>query len=80
MVADIGATDIRFARLTARGHPGAIVKFATSEFIDLTAALAHFLKLEGGPRPVRLALAVAGPVYGDEVKLTNVQWQFSIRL
>ncbi|MBW2583479.1 MAG: glucokinase, partial [Deltaproteobacteria bacterium] len=39
----------------------------------------HFLKLEGGPRPVRLGLAVAGPVYGDEVKLTNVQWRFSIR-
>ena len=79
VVADIGATNIRFARLTARGHPGPIVKFATSKFIDLTAALAHFLKLEGGPRPVRIALAVAGPVYSDEVKLTNVQWQFSIR-
>ena len=79
VVADIGATNIRFARLTARGHPGPIVKFATSKFPDLTAALAHFLSLEGGPRPVRFALAVAGPVYGDEVKLTNVQWEFSIR-
>ena len=79
VVADIGASNIRFARLTARGHPGAIVKFATAKFTDLTAALAHFLKLEGGPRPVRIALAVAGPVYGDEVKLTNVHWQFSIR-
>ena len=79
VVADIGATNIRFARLTARGHPGPIVKFATSKFPDLTAALAHFLSLEGGPRPVRFALAVAGPVYGDEVKLTNLQWQFSIR-
>ncbi len=79
VVADIGATNIRFARLTPRGNPGPIVKFATSKFPDLKAALAHFLKLEGGPRPVRLGLAVAGPVYGDEVKLTNIQWQFSIR-
>jgi glucokinase len=79
VVADIGATNIRFARLTARGRPGPIVKFATSKFPDLKAALAHFLRLEGGPRPVRFALAVAGPVYGDEVKLTNLQWQFSIR-
>jgi glucokinase len=79
VVADIGATNIRFARLTAQGHPGPIFKFATSKFPDLTAALAHFLSLEGGPRPVRFALAVAGPVYGDEVKLTNVQWEFSIR-
>ncbi len=79
VVADIGATNIRFARLTPQGNPGPIVKFATSKFPDLKAALAHFLKLEGGPRPVRLGLAVAGPVHGDEVKLTNIQWQFSIR-
>ncbi len=79
VVADIGATNIRFARLTPQGNPGPMVKFATSKFPDLKAALAHFLKLEGGPRPVRLGLAVAGPVHGDEVKLTNIQWQFSIR-
>jgi len=79
VVADIGGTNIRFARLTARAHPGSIVKFATSKYPDFTAALAHFLSLEGGPRPVRIALAVAGPVHGDEVKLTNLQWQFSIR-
>lgn len=79
VVADIGATKIRFARLTARGDPGPIVKFAASKFPDLKAALAHFLELEGGPRPLRMALAVAGPVYGDEVNLTNLQWQFSIR-
>jgi glucokinase len=79
VVADIGATNIRLARLTAGGLPGPTVKFATAEFPDFTAALAHFLKLEGGPGPERMALAVAGPVYGDEVKLTNNQWQFSIR-
>ena len=79
VVADIGATNIRFSRLTPQGNPGPIVKLSTPAFPDLKAALAHFLKLEGGPRPVRLGLAVAGPVYGDEVKLTNVQWQFSIR-
>jgi len=79
VVADIGATNIRLARLTAGGVPGPVVKFATAKFPDFTAALAHFLKLEGGPRPLRIALAVAGPVYGDEVKLTNNQWQFSIR-
>jgi glucokinase len=65
--------------LTARGDPGPIVKFATSKYPDFTAALAHFLSLEGGPRPVRMALAVAGPVHGDDIKLTNVKWQFSIR-
>ncbi len=79
VVADIGATNIRFARLSPRGALGPIAKFSLAEFPDLTAALEHFLNQDGGPRPGRLGLAVAGPVFGDEVKLTNAQWQFSIR-
>jgi len=79
VVADIGATNIRFARLSPRGALGPITKFSIADFTDLTAALAHFVNKDGGPRPVRLGLAVAGPVFGDEVKLTNAQWQFSIR-
>ena len=50
-----------------------------AKFADLTAALEHCLNLDGGPRPTQLAIAVAGPVLGDEVKLTNSPWQFSIR-
>ena len=79
VVADIGATNIRFARLSPQGALGPIAKFSLAKFPDLTAALAHFLNQDGGSRPVRLGLAVAGPVFGDEVKLTNAQWQFSIR-
>jgi glucokinase len=79
VVADIGGTNIRFARLSSRGTLGPVAKFSLAEFVDLPAALAHFLNLAGGPRPVRLGLAVAGPVFGDEVKLTNARWQFSIR-
>ncbi len=79
VVADIGATNIRFARLSPLGALGPIAKFPIAEFPDLTAALEQFLIQDGGPRPVRLGLAVAGPVLSDEVKLTNAQWQFSIR-
>ena len=79
VVADIGATNIRFARLSPLGTVGPVAKFPIVEFPDLTAALEHFLNQDGGPRPVRLGLAIAGPVLGDEVKLTNAQWQFSIR-
>ena len=79
VVVDIGATNIRFARLDARAAPGPMVKFATTKFPDFPSALAHFLKLEGGPHPARIAMAAAGPVFDDEVNLTNHQWQFSIR-
>ena len=76
---DIGATNIRFARLTERGNPGPVVKFATAKFSDFATALEHFLEIEGGPGPTRIALAAAGPVHGDIVKLTNLEWKFSIR-
>ena len=79
IVADIGATNIRIARLTGHSGLGAVTRYATADFPGFQAALAHFLKAKGGPRPVRVALAVAGPVTKDEVKLTNNQWQFSIQ-
>lgn len=79
LVADIGATNIRFARLSPAGTPGSVAKFAIADFPDFMAALDHFLNYEDGPRPVRLALAIAGPVLGDIVKLTNAPWRFSIR-
>jgi glucokinase len=79
LVADIGATNIRFARLSSPGTIGPVAKFPLTEFEDFAAALEHFLSLEGGPRPSQLAIAVAGPVLDDEVKLTNSPWQFSIR-
>lgn len=79
VMADIGATNIRFARLMSSGATGPIVKFAVADFPDFTAALDHFLNHEGGPRPLKLCLAIAGPVLGDKVKLTNAPWHFSIR-
>jgi len=79
VVVDIGGTNIRFARLTAGGEPGPVVKFATAKFPDLESAPGHFLDLEGGSRPDRLVVAVAGPVHGDTIKLTNLDWHFSIR-
>jgi len=78
-VADIGATNLRFARLTTQGALGPVTQFATDAYPDVKAALDALLELSGGPRPVRLGLAVAGPVYGDQVKLTNAPWYFSIR-
>ena len=51
VVADIGAANIRFARLTAGGLPGPVVKFATAKFPDFTAF------------PVNHLLCVVAPIY-----------------
>ena len=79
VVADIGGTHARFARLTPKGDPGPVVKLSTNAFTGVGAALEEFLKITGGPKPVRLCLAVAAPVMGDDVALTNASWQFSIK-
>jgi glucokinase len=53
---------------------------ATSDHPSLAAAAASFLKGAGSePRPAAAAFAVACPVTGDRIDLTNHPWSFSIR-
>ncbi len=81
LVADIGGTNARFALATfGAGRPelSRIEKLATADFASLQQAAAHYL--DGcGERPRRAALAVACPVRGDEIRLTNRAWSFSRR-
>ena len=79
VVADIGGTHARFAWLTPAGDVGPVTRLATGEFAGIAAALAAFRDMAGGPPPARLGLAVAAPVIGDDVALTNAHWRFSIR-
>ncbi len=79
VVADIGGTHARFARLNPQGGLGPVTKLSTKAFTGLDVALDAFLEIAGGPRPARLSIAVAAPVLGDDVALTNANWRFSIR-
>ncbi|HZT26247.1 MAG TPA: glucokinase [Pseudolabrys sp.] len=78
LVADIGATNARFALAEA----GAIARprvFATDDFVGLAEAIEGYLAAEKPPRPPTSAvLAVAAPVTGDEITLTNFPWTFSV--
>ena len=79
LVADIGGTNARFALVT-----DGEVDFETMrtlpcrKFKSLQGAASHYLKGSGAPRPQAACLAVAGPVSGDKVSITNHHWQFSI--
>src|SRR3954465_628637 len=77
LLADIGATHARFALQTA---PGAYrsVRVLTGDHFDGIAALLRFYLAEHPE--VRLnhaALALANPVDGDYVRMTNRPWAFS---
>jgi len=83
LVGDIGGTNARFALVGAGGAVGAPVSLPTAEFGDLASAAQRALELlargAAAPESCReAALAVAGPVTGDRVELTNAGWRFSI--
>ena len=77
LVADIGGTHARFGLAT----PTAVEAVATlrcAEFASLTEAARAYLGDVEGPAPSQAAFAVAGPVQGDEVRMTNHVWRISI--
>jgi glucokinase len=82
LLADVGATNARFALLDARGRFQRVRVLACEDYPSIQKALAAYLDdellLTDLKRVDAAALAVAGPVTGDRVALTNHPWSFSI--
>ena len=78
LVADIGATNARFALQRPAARPEAPVVLRVAEHGDIEAAVRAALALVGSEvEPVFAALAVAAPMVGDRVEMTNHPWCFS---
>lgn len=78
LLADIGGTHARLA--IARG-PAAIEDLRVlpcAQFATLYLAIRNYLASVGEPRLRHGALAIACPVDGDAVRMTNHPWRFSI--
>ena len=81
LLADIGGT---YARFTLERAPGLFEHLALlrcAEHADFHAAVRAYLGgLPAGAAAglVHAAIAIANPVVGDEVRMTNYTWQFSI--
>jgi glucokinase len=80
LIADIGGTNARFALLDGQSHRDEIV-LACADYPDFVSAAEHYLTQVGaaqkGKRPVEAAVAIAGPITGDIIRMTNHVWQFS---
>jgi len=79
VAADIGGTHARFAlaRLDGAGNVVALdepVVMRCAEHASLQMAWETFGTIIGRPLPRAAAIAVAGPVVGEELKLTNNPW------
>lgn len=78
LVGDIGGTNARFALLDEEGHPQATRTLRTDDFSSLSAAINTYLSEQNIDAVKEAAIAVATPVIGDAIKLTNNHWSFSI--
>ncbi len=77
LVADIGGTNARFA-LVDGDRPRDVVSVRCADTPDIVEAVNQYLDGRDGPRPRRACFAVAAPVDGDAIALTNGPWAFSI--
>jgi glucokinase len=77
LIADIGATNSRIAMVGADGRPTGMKKCRGDEVASLEAAIARYLE-ETGDRPEAGVLAIAAPVEGDTVTMTNRAWHFRV--
>ncbi|HXW41517.1 MAG TPA: glucokinase [Xanthobacteraceae bacterium] len=78
LIGDIGATNARFALVRPGGKITPARVYALNDYPSLADAVDTYLTEEAPPaRPQRAVLAVASPVSGDQVTLTNHAWTFS---
>jgi glucokinase len=78
LIGDIGGTNARFALTDLAANKPRIEEeqtFTNRGFGSLGEAAQHYLD-EVGAHPKRAALAVASPITGDEIALTNRDWSF----
>jgi glucokinase len=78
LLGDIGGTNSRFALCHSGTHaPLHQMQYPNDRFNGLEAAIRHYLQEQGNPHVEAACIAVACPVTGDRVQLTNRDWQFS---
>jgi glucokinase len=79
LIGDIGGTNARFA-IAEGGKYQQLKHVEVDRYPSLHDALTDYLKAlpEAERRNLAGALAIAGPVLGDRIALTNAAWSFSV--
>jgi glucokinase len=77
LLADIGATHARFALETAPGVLRQVAVLRCDDYAGIVPLLHAYLAQTGGVRITHGAFALANPISGDMIRMTNRDWQFS---
>ncbi|MGF6966562.1 glucokinase [Paraburkholderia sp. WC7.3g] len=78
LLADIGGTNARFALETGPGEIGSVQVYPCADYPSVADVINKFLKDMKIGRVNHAAIAIANPVDGDQVSMTNHDWTFSI--
>jgi glucokinase len=75
LLGDIGGTNARFALLSdAHAEPRVFTAAVTADHPDIETAIEETVLARTSLTPCTAVIALAGPVSGDEVDLTNAHW------
>jgi len=78
VIGDIGGTHARFA-VAQHGAYSRLQRADVARYNSLFEAMRDYLAtLPPGLKPSVAVIDVAGPVRGDEIKMTNLDWSFSV--
>ena len=78
LIADIGGTNARFAWQAGPGTPLLNTQvLQVADFPRLQDAILSYLGSIGRGIPGAVAVAIANPITGDQVHMTNADWSFS---
>jgi glucokinase len=79
LVGDIGGTNARFGWIERQGGElEGVVAYPAADFPTLQDAMQRYLDDHQRKPPRWCAIGIANPVVGDQVKMTNHHWSFSI--
>jgi glucokinase len=78
LLADIGGTNARFALETGPGEIGQVLVYPCADYAGVAEVIKKYLKDTKIGRVNHAAIAIANPVDGDQVSMTNHDWTFSI--
>jgi glucokinase len=77
LIADIGATNSRFALAGPGARPERMVKYRGDDIASFEDGIDCYVR-ECGVRPQAAVLAIAAPVEGDAITMTNRRWSFRL--
>lgn len=81
IVADIGGTNARFALVTGEANGQFAIEniqiLSGKDYARFEDAMRAYIGVLEGVQPHSACVAIAGPVSGDSVQMTNLSWSFS---